>query len=278
MFLGFLGTAPEEPRREPSGDKCEAHTIACENLQCPYGVETQYNEDYCPVCSCEDPCSTVQCPPDSQCSIDVGRDETGQPTFLGICREIRKAGECPNLGDNQRCDRECYTDADCRGDKKCCAAGCGWLCVHPDTPATNVSEPSRPYYPPAYYPGAHPPVLEEKAPEEVNVVAEEGGYAVLHCFATGYPPPTVTWRHGDIILNTNQGRYLLTSTGDLQIVQLHRTDSGIYVCVADNGLGTPVSREVELQVSGKIPISIFPNLFLCGDGFFWNASRVEGSN
>ncbi|XP_055695924.1 papilin isoform X3 [Lutzomyia longipalpis] len=249
------GEQPQQPEREPSGDKCEEHTIACENLQCPYGVETKYNEDYCPVCSCEDPCSTVQCQPDSLCAIDVDRDETGQPIFLGVCRKTNKPGECPTLSDNQRCDRECYTDADCRGEKKCCSAGCGWLCLHPESPSANVSEPSRPYpYPTSYYPGSHAPVLEEKTPEEVNVAAEEGGFAVLHCFATGYPPPTITWRRHDIILNTNQGRYLLTSTGDLQIVQLHRTDDGTYVCVADNGLGTPVTREVELRINDPVNI------------------------
>lgn len=52
-------------------------------------------------------------------------------------------------------------------------------------------------------------------------------------------------------LNTNQGRYVVTSHGDLQIVQVHQSDSGTYVCVADNGLGGPVEREVELRVSGK---------------------------
>lgn len=44
---------------------------------------------------------------------------------------------------------------------------------------------------------------------------------------------------------------MLTSSGDLQIVQLHRTDSGTYVCIADNGVGEPVFREVKLQVNGK---------------------------
>lgn len=45
---------------------------------------------------------------------------------------------------------------------------------------------------------------------------------------------------------------MLTSSGDLQIVQLHRTDSGTYVCIADNGVGEPVFREVKLQVNGKL--------------------------
>lgn len=53
-------------------------------------------------------------------------------------------------------------------------------------------------------------------------------------------------------LNTHEGRYALTTDGDLQIVQLHRTDSGTYVCVASNGIGEPVSREVSLTVTGKL--------------------------
>lgn len=44
----------------------------------------------------------------------------------------------------------------------------------------------------------------------------------------------------------------MTSTGDLQIVQLHRTDSGTYVCIADNGVGDEVTREVVLDVAGMI--------------------------
>lgn len=56
-------------------------------------------------------------------------------------------------------------------------------------------------------------------------------------------------------INTNQGRYELTSSGDLQIVQVHKTDSGTYVCVADNGIGEPVQREIQLHIAGKSPLS-----------------------
>lgn len=52
-------------------------------------------------------------------------------------------------------------------------------------------------------------------------------------------------------LKTNQGRYVLSSDGDLQIVQLHRTDAGTYVCVAFNGVGGSVEREIKLTVDGK---------------------------
>lgn len=56
-------------------------------------------------------------------------------------------------------------------------------------------------------------------------------------------------------IDTNQGRYVLTSSGDLTIVQVRQTDDGTYVCVASNGLGDPVRREVALQVTGKFAAS-----------------------
>lgn len=70
-------------------------------------------------------------------------------------------------------------------------------------------------------------------------------------------------------INTNQGRYVLTSTGDLQIVQLHRTDSGTYVCIADNGVGDEVTREVVLDVAGMIFFFIVCELI-----FYVGAGRI----
>lgn len=50
---------------------------------------------------------------------------------------------------------------------------------------------------------------------------------------------------------------MLTSNGDLTIVQVHQTDSGTYVCVASNGLGEPVRREVGLQVTGELILQTY---------------------
>lgn len=50
---------------------------------------------------------------------------------------------------------------------------------------------------PPYTGGIAPPELEEVPQEEVDIDISEGGVATLKCFATGFPPPTITWkRHG----------------------------------------------------------------------------------
>lgn len=60
---------------------------------------------------------------------------------------VNKPGECPQLGNNTLCDRECYTDSDCREESKCCASGCGFVCVAPADNATRTTEAPKPYYP-----------------------------------------------------------------------------------------------------------------------------------
>lgn len=39
--------------------------------------------------------------------------------------------------------------------------------------------------------------------------------------------------------------------GSLQIIGLYRKDSGIYICTANNGIGRPIQREFQLEVTGK---------------------------
>lgn len=38
--------------------------------------------------------------------------------------------------------------------------------------------------------------------------------------------------------------------GTLQIIGLYRYDSGLYICMASNGIGEPIRKEVYLTVKG----------------------------
>ncbi|EDV43612.1 uncharacterized protein Dana_GF16440, isoform A [Drosophila ananassae] len=232
--------------------QCDSYEAECHELRCPYGVRRQAApaQPECTQCVCENPCDGYDCPEGQQCAIEVAGDRQ----FIPVCRDVNKPGNCPALAANvSNCNRECYTDADCRGENKCCSDGCGQICVLPARPEL----PSSTQAPVVVYPGDRRVALEPKRPEELDVQTSIGGIAVLRCFATGNPAPNVTWSLKNVVIDTNQGRYVLTSSGDLTIVQVRQTDDGTYVCVASNGLGDPVRREVVLQVTDPVPIPAY---------------------
>lgn len=51
-------------------------------------------------------------------------------------------------------------------------------------------------------------------------------------------------------IDRSVGRYKLTD-GILQVVNLYKSDSGIYICTADNGIGAAAVKEFTLTVKGK---------------------------
>ncbi|XP_020811194.1 papilin isoform X1 [Drosophila serrata] len=229
--------------------QCDSYETECQELRCPYGVrrEAARSQPECTQCVCENPCDSQNCPEGQQCAIEVA--SSGERQFVPVCRDVTKPGECPYLSANASgCARECYSDADCRGDNKCCSDGCGQLCVRPGRPTLPPSTQA----PVVVYPGDSRASLEPKEPQELDVQTSIGGIAVLRCFATGNPAPNITWSLKNVVIDTTQGRYVLTSNGDLTIVQVRQTDDGTYVCVASNGLGEPVRREVALQVTAPV--------------------------
>ncbi|XP_050666052.1 papilin-like isoform X3 [Leptidea sinapis] len=169
--------------------------------------------------------------------------------YTADCRTVNKPGECPPLNllralTERNCRRECNDDADCLGVGKCCVRGCSQLCMEP-TPAT-TSAPTN-----IYNPGVPqaPQPSEEREPE---VRASEGGVATLRCLFHGNPPPLITWRRNEITINGDVGRYRLLSDGALEIVSLYRNDSGVYICIANNELGS-ATQEVTLHVD--VPVT-----------------------
>lgn len=53
-------------------------------------------------------------------------------------------------------------------------------------------------------------------------------------------------------IDGTQPRYRIKLDQTLQIITLHKTDSGIYLCTAENGVGDPITIETKLNVLGKL--------------------------
>ncbi|VEN50612.1 unnamed protein product [Callosobruchus maculatus] len=237
---------------------CQEVFDECTTLRCPYGVEPYVDENECNRCQCRDPCSGVACREDEQCAIDINRNKTGgtDADFVAICRQRVKPGTCPSLQQRNEtgvCDQECRSDADCALDLKCCSTGCGTSCVDPAPlpvpPAQLVTQqPPRPDQTYTERPQEFSPPKIDLEKFEPSVAAPIGDQAILRCAVTGNPTPKIKWSKGNILIDGTQPRYRIKLDQSLQIITLHKTDSGIYLCTAENSLGEPVTNEIKLDV------------------------------
>lgn len=62
-----------------------------------------------------------------------------------------------------------------------------------------------------------------------------GTTVLLQCTAHGIPPPALSWLHNAAPLHPSPRHFLLGSS--LQIRGVTMQDSGVYQCIADNGVG-----------------------------------------
>lgn len=64
---------------------------------------------------------------------EVYRQVTG---IINVFFVVVKPGKCPEMPNsiNYSCPSKCKTDADCRGDMKCCGMGCGKRCIPANKP------------------------------------------------------------------------------------------------------------------------------------------------
>lgn len=142
-------------------------------MQCQYGEARSVAQNGCERCICNNPCENIICGADTLCSIDLQTDErTGETLFTPVCRSGMqilhtadvvsvvymksfnqkilgvKPGECPEVSydtyqeSDDRCETECYTDADCSGNNKCCNVGCSRTCIQPYMPRPYTAAPA----------------------------------------------------------------------------------------------------------------------------------------
>ncbi|XP_051738346.1 brother of CDO isoform X1 [Ctenopharyngodon idella] len=83
-------------------------------------------------------------------------------------------------------------------------------------------------------------------PASRSIMVNKGQRLVLECVASGIPTPQVTWaKDGLDLRNHNNTRFLLSN---LLIDAASESDSGTYVCNADNGIGSARSATVLYDV------------------------------
>ena len=89
---------------------------------------------------------------------------------------------------------------------------------------------------------AVPPSITEITGKTVT----EGENVTLNCSAKGTPDPNTTWTR----LSDN-------SVVTMPLININRHDVRDYRCTADNGIGTPASREVSIDVQCKCYVELF---------------------
>ncbi|XP_069324832.1 roundabout homolog 3 [Eulemur rufifrons] len=81
-----------------------------------------------------------------------------------------------------------------------------------------------------------------------NVVVAVGEPAVMECVPPrGHPEPSVSWKKDSARLKEEEGRITIRG-GKLMMSHTHKSDAGMYVCVASNMAGERESAAAELMV------------------------------
>lgn len=79
--------------------------------------------------------------------------------------------------------------------------------------------------------------------------AIEGYPVMLHCFAEGYPTPTIQWDKDSRMNDAVDPRFNIFKNGSFYIAEVHLSDQGKYGCTAGNSGGLK-REEFQLNVKG----------------------------
>ncbi|XP_053341492.1 hemicentin-1 [Clarias gariepinus] len=92
---------------------------------------------------------------------------------------------------------------------------------------------------------------DRDVPDDVTVLVNKS--TLLECHVDGSPTPKIRWLKDGLLLNPDRTHTLLSSGRTLQILNAQVTDTGRYVCVAENVAG---SAEKYFSLNVHVPPSI----------------------
>ena len=93
-----------------------------------------------------------------------------------------------------------------------------------------------------------------------SVKAEEGKNATLSCNAIGNPVPTISWTKDGSVITRSSRINFSADKRQLTVTNMSRADSGEYLCVAKNSLGSDTSSGIKLDVQCKQSTTIYQSL------------------
>ncbi|XP_055637193.1 lachesin-like [Toxorhynchites rutilus septentrionalis] len=99
----------------------------------------------------------------------------------------------------------------------------------------------------------HPPILQDNL-IATAITKAEGEDVKLACAAEGYPRPSITWKREYSAILPIGGQSF--SGNELSLSSLAKEDRGTYFCIADNGVGKPDSKTINLEVEFAPVISV----------------------
>lgn len=97
-----------------------------------------------------------------------------------------------------------------------------------------------------------PPVISDNSTR--SVIASSGSTVDLNCYASGYPPPRISWRRENNELLPTGGSVYIGSR--FTIFNITKDDRGTYYCVADNGVGRGSRRNIGIEVEFRPFVTI----------------------
>lgn len=95
------------------------------------------------------------------------------------------------------------------------------------------------------------PPLWLKEPNDVS--SPEGKRVSIPCSASGIPDPVISWTSSDSSSSGN--RLNIQSDGSLLFESLHKTSAGKYTCRATNGVGSGLTKTIEVRVNAPASFS-----------------------
>jgi len=107
-----------------------------------------------------------------------------------------------------------------------------------------------------------PPSVQPQ-PQDGKFVVRKGSTITLECDSKGNPPPKITWQRSNNLLPSGE----TTANGNSVVIQdVSRHHSGIYICTADNQVGSPAKAEIDLKVLYPPEIEVDQSWISTGDG------------